>query len=348
MKIRKRTVFNIVFLAAVLLLTLYSLTKTQDMDKLGEAFLKADVKYIIIAAVCVLGYMVVQAVVIWINLKTLGYKLNFFRALKYAFLGYFFLSITPFGMGGPAMQIVSMKKDEIPVSVSSIVVLLYSFIHKGVLVLVGIAVLIFGNRLFLTHLDGTEFFFGLGMFLTAGFSFLLALFTFHPSLAKKIVVKFMTWLEKKHIMKHKEGRIERITAGMNRYRDTAAFFKAHAPLIFLEIIVILVQRFFLFAVTYFVYRAFGLSGINPFLIMLLQSVVSLCVDMLPIPGGMGISEFLFAIIFNTIFTEALVMPGLVLSRGISYYIQLLLCGIITLFAYAIPSRIKEKKNGTKP
>ena len=347
MKINKRTVFNLIFLVAILLLTFYGLTKGQDLSDIGEALLQTKPVYIVAAGLCVMGYMVFQAIVIWLNLRTLGFNFTILRAMKYAFLGYFFTCITPFGMGGPAMQIVAMKKDEVSVPVSSIVVLLYSFIHKGVLVLLGFGVLIFGHRLFSTYLHGTGLFFGLGMFLTGGFTFLLALFTFHPRLAKKLIVKCMGWLERKHILKPKEGRTEKLVAGMNRYRDTAAFFKTHGPLIVLEIVLIFIQRFFLFAVTYFVYRAFGLSGVNPFLIMVLQGVIPLCTDMLPIPGGLGISEMLFSVIFTGIFTGGLVMPGLVLSRGISYYIQLIVCGAITLFAYFIPNRLKERKRNGK-
>lgn len=60
----------------------------------------------------------------------------------------------------------------------------------------------------------------------------------------------------------------------------------------------LFQRFALFTATWFVYKAFGLSGTNAFVIILLQSVISVSVDMLPLPGGMGISEKLFSMILN--------------------------------------------------
>ena len=48
----------------------------------------------------------------------------------------------------------------------------------------------------------------------------------------------------------------------------------------------------LFAATWFVYRAFGLSGTSFFDILFLQAVIAVAVDMLPLPGGMGISETL--------------------------------------------------------
>ena len=55
------------------------------------------------------------------------------------------------------------------------------------------------------------------------------------------------------------------------------------------------SRFALFTATWFVYKAFGLSGQSAWLIILLQSTISVSVDMLPLPGGMGISEKLFLV-----------------------------------------------------
>ena len=52
--------------------------------------------------------------------------------------------------------------------------------------------------------------------------------------------------------------------------------------------------------------------------MILQAVISVAVDMLPLPGGVGVSEGLFMTMFEPVFGEKL-LPGMLLSRGISYY-----------------------------
>jgi len=52
--------------------------------------------------------------------------------------------------------------------------------------------------------------------------------------------------------------------------------------------------------------------------------------MLPLPGGMGISENLFPEIFLPVFGASLILPGMVISRGISYYTQLLISAVMTV------------------
>ena len=74
-----------------------------------------------------------------------------------------------------------------------------------------------------------------------------------------------------------------------------------------------VQRILLFTVTYWVYRSLGFHGYSIITLTILQSVISVSVDMLPLPGGMGISESLYLVMFAPVFGEAL-LPAMLLSR----------------------------------
>ena len=65
--------------------------------------------------------------------------------------------------------------------------------------------------------------------------------------------------------------------------------------------------------------------------LFLQAVISVSVDMLPLPGGMGISETLFLTIFTPVF-GTLLLPGMVLSRGLGYYGELLISALFTIVA----------------
>jgi hypothetical protein len=57
---------------------------------------------------------------------------------------------------------------------------------------------------------------------------------------------------------------------------------------------------------------------------------------------MGISESLFLIIFKPVF-GSLLLPGMVLSRGLGYYSELLLSAIFTLVAVLVFQRRDAKK-----
>ena len=190
---------------------------------------------------------------IWLMMRAHQEHQSFGKCLLYSFTGYFYCSITPFGSGGPPMQIFYMRKEKVPIPVASVVMLIVTFLYKAVLVVAGLLLLLFGQRLISRYLSGVLLIFGVGLFLTVGFSFLLALFIFRPNLAKKAMVKGLGWLERKRFMKPKEGRRERLEASMDQYGETAVFFKTHKALMALVFCVTLAQRFCLFLATYFVY-----------------------------------------------------------------------------------------------
>ena len=88
--------------------------------------------------------------------------------------------------------------------------------------------------------------------------------------------------------------------------------------------------------------ALGFHGYSIITLTILQSVISVSVDMLPLPGGMGISESLYLVMFAPVFGEAL-LPAMLLSRGISYYAQMLISAVMTCVAYFIIGRKEQEE-----
>lgn len=141
-------------------------------------------------------------------------------------------------------------------------------------------------------------------------------------------------LKKLHIMKEKNNRTERLYNSMELYKNASVFLRANRLAILNTTLISFVQRFFLFFITYITYLSFGLHTENAFTITMLQSVISISVDMLPLPGGMGISERLYLLIFIPIFgSAAAATASLLMSRGFSYYMLIIVSGIISLITH---------------
>ena len=169
----------------------------------------------------------------------------------------------------------------------------------------------------------------------------MVLFAFHPSLAKAFVVNGSRLLEKMRFLRHKKSREEKLAASMEKYNQTADYMVGHFGMLVVVFIITVVQRFSLFAATWFVYKAFGLSGSSAWLIILMQGAIAVAVDMLPLPGGMGISEKLFMEMFLPIFGSTLLLPGMILSRGLGYYTELIISAIFTVVASFVIGRRSE-------
>ena len=331
MKDRKKIIFNGVFLAVVFALTIYGVFHGEDLSSMMDAIHRADRRWLVPGIALVAFFIWGESIIIWYMMRSSGICLKKRTCFLFSSVGFFFSCITPSASGGQPMQIYYMKKEKISIPVSTVILMIVTITYKLVLVVIGVGIAIFGRGFLHKYLEGILPVFYLGLALNIFCVTFMTILVFHPLLAKAILVKGMKLLERLHLMKKKEGRLKKLEDSMDTYRNTAAYLKNN-PFVIVKVIgITFIQRMALFAVTWFVYQAFGLHGTGFWEILFLQAVISVSVDMLPLPGGMGISETLFLNIFSPVF-GGLLLPGMVLSRGLGYYGELLISAVFTVVA----------------
>lgn len=331
MKSRKKIIFNGVFLAVVFALTIYGVFHGEDLSYMMDAIHRADKRWLIPGIALVAFFIWGESIIIWYMMRSSGIQLKKRTCFLFSSVGFFFSCITPSASGGQPMQIYYMKKEKISIPVSTVILMIVTITYKLVLVVIGIGIAIFGRGFLHKYLEGILPVFYLGLALNIFCVTFMTILVFHPLLAKAIMVKGMKLLERLHLVKKKDGRLKKLEDSMDTYRNTAAYLKNN-PFVIVKVIgITFIQRMALFAVTWFVYQAFGLHGTGFWEILFLQAVISVSVDMLPLPGGMGISETLFLNIFSPVF-GGLLLPGMVLSRGLGYYGELLISAAFTVVA----------------
>ena len=331
MKSRKKIIFNGVFLAVVFALTIYGVFHGEDLSSMMDAIHRADKRWLIPGIALVAFFIWGESIIIWYMMRSSGIQLKKRTCFLFSSVGFFFSCITPSASGGQPMQIYYMKKEKISIPVSTVILMIVTITYKLVLVVIGIGIAIFGRGFLHKYLEGILPVFYLGLALNIFCVTFMTILVIHPLLAKAIMVKGMKLLERLHLVKKKDGRLKKLEDSMDTYRNTAAYLKNN-PFVIVKVIgITFIQRMALFAVTWFVYQAFGLHGTGFWEILFLQAVISVSVDMLPLPGGMGISETLFLNIFSPVF-GGLLLPGMVLSRGLGYYGELLISAAFTVVA----------------
>lgn len=341
MKNAKKNIFNLIFLFLVFGLTIYGVFKGEDITQVIRVIKNARFEFILFGIVCVVLFIWGESIIIYYLMHSLSIQLKKWKCFLFSSVGFFFSCITPSASGGQPMQIYYMKKEKIPIPVSTLVLMIVTITYKMVLVLIGIFLLLLGRGFVKEYLTGILPVFYLGVSLNVMCVTFMLILVFHPVLAKAIMKKGLRLLEKLHILKHKEERMTQLEKSMDLYNDTAKYLKSHTRVMLNVLLITFLQRIALFLTTYFVYCAFGLSGKRIIDIVLLQAVISIAVDMLPLPGGMGISEKLFLIIFVPIFSPAFLLPGMILSRGLGYYAQLFISAIMTVVAQFTLGKRKE-------
>ena len=156
---------------------------------------------------------------------------------------------------------------------------------------------------------------------------LLLLLAFGAKIEKIILVP-ERFLIKIHLLKDSPKRREKLHEMVLQYADTVVFLRTHVKVILHILAVTFVQRCAVFGLTYFVYRGMGLSGTGAIPIMALQAVVYITVDMLPLPGSQGVTELVYAAIFGAVFTGGTLTISMCVTRGINYYLPLIISAIV--------------------
>ncbi len=335
---KKKIIGNGIFLAAVFVLTLYGVFHGEDLGAMMEAIRQVDKGMLFPGVALVLFFIWGESIILWYMMTSFGIRVKKRICFLFSSVGFFFSCITPSATGGQPMQIYYMKKEKIPIPVATVILMVVTITYKLVLVVIGIGVSVFGGGFKERYLGEILPIFYLGVLLNVFCVTFMTVLVFHPLLAERLLTWGMSCLEKMRFLRHKEERGRRLQKAMQVYRETAGYLEKHRKVLLGVILITFVQRFALFGVTWVVYLAFGLSGTAVWEVVMLQAVISVSVDMLPLPGGMGISEALFLRIFPTVF-QGMLLPGMVLSRGLGYYSQLLVSALFTIaaqFYYMIP------------
>ena len=317
--------------------TVIGVLRGEDMGELQSALAQCRTDWIVCAAGCVALFILSAAFGLWLMLRSREMGLSLWKCFLSACVEFFFSAVTPSASGGQPMQIYYLRKKGVPVSVSTVSLLTMTIAYKLTLVLTGLVLAVMARGMLRQTLGGMMFLFWIGLALFTAWTVFLLLVVFRPGLARAILIWGMSVLEELHLLKNRRERQTALEVAMDMYSDTADHLRTH-PLLLLEVFgVSILRRGALLSVTWCVYRSLGLSGVSWPMILLLQAVVSICADMLPLPGGMGVTEGLFVKVFAGAF-GTLAVPGMILSRGIGHYAQLILCGLFTMLALVFVNR----------
>lgn len=339
---------NVLFIVLIAVLTVNLLFKDKELSTIISDLDMADKGWLALGLLFTFCFVAGESVIIKYMLRLFKVKIPFPRCLKYSFVGFFYSYITPSSSGGQPAQLYYMKKDGIKLGHSTLIMLIVAIAYKAVLVVCGLAFFILERDFVVLHVGKWMWLLMIGFVLNIAYISGLLLLFFKPLWARKIAIKLVNLLCFIRLLNYKKiesyvGRINRMT---DTYSEGAEYIKTHIRAVINIFLMTCVQRMSLFAVTWVVYRSYGLSGTGFIGIITIQTMIAITVEMLPLPGAAGITEACFLVMFEGIFTEQFVRSGMLLSRGITFYSVLLVGAVVTLMAHL--SVIKKKKAEVPP
>ena len=314
-------------------ITFYVVFKEQDFGELLRAVREMRKGYLALAMLTALFFVSAEGILIWYLLRVIGDRCSIFSCLKYSFTGFFYSGITPSATGGQPMQLYHMSKDGHKVSDSTVVLMSVATAYKFVLVVMGLGIALFWWGGLKANLGEYLPIYFLGLFLNAALVVILLAIMLNGPGMERFLCAAERLLVRLHMLKPSEKRRDSIRGLVDQYQAAVRFLKGHMGVIGFLVGFTFLQRCSVFALTYFVYRGMGLSGAGPFTVMALQAVVYIAVDMLPLPGSQGITELMYAAVFGRIFTGSSLTVSMCISRGLNFYMLLIISACVAAYAW---------------
>lgn len=318
-------------------ITFYFLFRGSEISELITAIKSVNSFYLIAGLALMFMFIIFEALSIKILLKSFNYRVPFLKCIKYAFIGFYFSSITPTSFGQPA-QVYYMKKDGIEIGESSLSILIITISYQVAIILLGIIMFSVRTKLITENFGIMKFLVIFGLIMNFSIIVIFIFTALQNNFLKRVINGSIRFLSKLKIVKNPEETLNKSDIQINQYKKGAEYLKINPSILLWVLLERTMQILSRLSVTFAVYKAFGLSGHGLIDIIALQTILALAVESVPIPGSIGAFEAGFLRANKVIFGEDKLLPAMLLSRGISYYVMLLISGGVVLLAHFFASK----------
>lgn len=326
----KKTILQLAMLAALMFVTYYLIMKDKDVGDIWRVMVNTSKIWLLVALASMTLYIFCGGWAIRVLMKGLGRKVTIWQCFKYSFVEFYFSALTPSSSGGQPVQLVYMAQDGFPTSDSSVVLITITALYKFSFLALSAVLFILNFNFISGPIKDVLPLVIIGLVLNLGLIAILVLLLFSKKLIRFLVMKVTSLLGKLHLVKDPEEKKKKLESTVANYNQSAKFILAHKGLVVRTFGVLTLQRLAILFITYFVYKSFNLTGFTMLQILATQCLLNLCVDMMPLPGAVGISETVFLMLFTPIFLEQNVTTAVLLSRGISFYVVVVVAAIVIM------------------
>lgn len=327
--LKKRNLVSMAVLLAIAALTFWMVLGGGRGAQVWAAVKLARWPWLALGAALMVCYTAAEAFQIKLVLGAMGRRARFRHCCQYAAAGFYFSSVTPSATGGQPAEVFYMTRRGISAAHGALAMLLFTIFHQVASVTYGLGAWLLAPEILASLGTGLGVLLGYGLtaltLLTVGMVTLLI----YPRPVEHLCRWFLRLGARLRLVKDLAKSEAGLAHQMEEYALGAALLRGRILLPVWLLGLAMIQQGSRFLITWTVYRALGLSALGPAELVGTQALVALAVGCLPIPGAVGASEAAFLAAFRGQFGPALTPAAMVLYRGLSFYLPLLVTGVAT-------------------
>ena len=340
---------SIIFIVAIGF-TLFTLFTDDNLSAVIEAFSQANGWVIAIILVMMGGVVLIESTILFILARLYTTRYNLRKGIGNFFIGIFFSHITPSSSGGQFAQAYTFKKQGIDLANAASILVMHFLLYQIAQVFFGVLAILFRFNQFASQVENVTIGtidipiislsligFGINFLIIFGILLLAKSRFIHTVLINGIV----TLLGKLKIIKNPDRIKENLHVQIENFRIELKRLQANKAVTWVLLIMFFARMFISNAIPYVSAMAFptiDLGNSNLFDGVFMSAYLQVIVAFVPLPGGVGFSEFFFSYLFSSLFGgySQTLAPQLI-WRGVTFYLMLVL-GAIALVVYRFGSK----------
>ena len=340
---RKRLLYFFYILFTIGVLVVIGLCDPQ-LKNFDEALSLVNVRWMLAAVFSMFLFWFMDTCIIHYMTSYLHQKQKVWTSFKISMVGHFYSALTPFSSGGQPMQIVYLKRNGMsPAKSTPLLIMKFLLWQMSVCLIGAIAVPLSWNTVFMTDSKllylvvigfvANAAVIGIGVLAIANIKAVHAIARFFI----RIGITF-------HIIRDKEKRYQSMEKFVAEYKACLQLLFKNPGKAMYAFLITIGQLIFYLSVTCFIYIACKGGSVNLKTVLevfLMQSVLSMAVSFIPIPGSSGASEGGFYLFFRFFFSANMMFVAVIMWRMITYYLNLLV-GLIVLIVDVIVGTRKKR------
>lgn len=334
-KVRSKLAWNILFivLAVATVWGISSQIKDFSFSEFVDYLKEANKGYIALAICHMLLYVLAEGLALCVICRGLGNCTKFRNGFCYSAADIYFSAITPSATGGQPACAYLMVKDGISPMVTTVALVANLVMYTFSIIAIGIMTFVVRPGLFLHFDTPSQILIAVGCVMQLGLGAFLLLVLRHARMVHSICRSVLHFLAKLHLLRNEERKQEKLARHMEEYRKCSDALVGRGRMLVGVFLCNFLQRALQITVTVYAYLAVGGEWGNAIDIWATQSFTVLGSNCMPIPGAMGVSDFILMDGLRSFMSTVQSAQLDLLSRSLSFYSCIIVCGITVLIKY---------------
>lgn len=299
--------------------------------------------FLILAVVITVIYFLFEGGIICLLMRSQNIPMKIGSAMKIGIIGIYYSYITPSSTGGQPMQAAYLRRDKIPVGVSTAVLIVKFFCFQCAFFLCSlVSFLCMYGKLTLEN-PGIIPLIILGLIINGGSIIFFPCLFIKPVL--HTICRFAKWLVNrfKFLRNHFHllDSIDKFETDFGSYRET---FRKNKRSVLWGILLSIPQFLLQMSVIYFVFLAFGYRSISYWEVFAVQSLLQVSVSFMPMPGASGAQEIGFSAFFRNYFAKDDLYSAVMVWRFFTYYLVVIVGALLVVADQFLYGKKQKKEN----